>query len=328
MIVIVPEIYSPLFSRYSGVPGSLKRRISHSPKGLTLLELLVSLGLFVVLLSVLWNVVSLFTRTQDQGTRLAERSQLVRSLSQLLEDDLRAAIQDPIHPSVEKLSGDDDVRRFGLNGTTHTLRVDVIEIDPFADPTASGERRVAAMGDVSPSAPRVPELKTVFYEMRPAGLFRREIDFETPDGAATPIGVTMSAPEVVDCRFRYFDGSQWSGGWESLQRNGLPVAIEATIRLVAISDVKKLRQKFSDESLDAAVQRLEISTPSVQRIVAYLPASPILKHEPFTRTSAPSKPQPPQPPKSESPIALPPVNPPPPSPPPASRPQQSWIRGS
>ena len=289
--------------------------------GFTLLELLVSIGLFVVLLSVLWNVVSLFTRTQDQGTRLAEKSQLVRSLSQLLEDDLRAAIQDPIHPLKETSVGDDDIRRFGLSGTPLSLRIDVIEIDPFAAPRPSNQHRGAAMGDVGMSEPRVPELKTVFYEMRSDGLFRREIDFETPDNAATPLGETMSAPEVVDCRFRYFDGNQWSDHWDSLMYNGLPIAIEATVRLVALSDVRKLRRNAAGDSIDAAAQRLEIAVPTVQRIVAYLPTSPILKHEEFKRTQPLPQPQPQTP--SPSPPSV--SNPPPPPP---ARPQQGWIRGT
>ena len=295
--------------------------LSKSRCGYTLLELLVSLGLFVVLLSVLWNVVSLFTRTQDQGTRLAEKSQLVRSLAQLLEDDLRAAIQDPIHPLAEPLIGDDDVRRFGLSGTAQTLRIDVIEIDPFASPPPTDQRR-AAMGNVTLSEPKVPELKTVFYEMRPDGLFRREIDFETPDNSAMPPGDTMSAPEVVDCRFRYFDGNQWSDAWESLGRNGLPVAIEASVRLVALSDARKLRREAPNGSIDAAIQRLEIAAPTVQRIVAYLPTSPILKHEEFKRAQPPPQPQTPPP----QPVTPSPLVPPPPPPPPG--PQQGWIRGT
>ena len=302
-----------------------ERGIVKGPQGLTLLELLVSLALFVVLLSILWNVVSLFTLTQDQGTRLAEKSQLVRSLSQLLEDDLRAAIQDPIHPLKEPLVGNDDVRRFGLSGTSRSLRVDVIAINPFATPTPAGQRRTAAMGDVA-SDPKVPELKTVFYEMRSDGLFRREINFETPDNAAMPLGEMMSAPEVVDCRFRYFDGNNWSDEWDSLNRNGLPVAMEATIRLIAMSDAKKLRRDAPNESVDEAIQRLDISTPTVQRIVAYLPTSPILKHEEIQRPQPKPKPQPqnflPPPPPISSPLELPPPPPPPPGP------QQGWIRGA
>ena len=302
-----------------------EHEIAKGSRGLTLLELLVSLALFVVLLSILWNAVSLFTRTQDQGTRLAEKSQFVRSLSQLLEDDLRAAIQDPIHPLKEPLVGDDDVRRFGLSGTARSLRIDVVEINPFAAPTSAGQRRATAMGDVAATEPRVPELKTVFYEMRLDGLCRREIDFETPDNAAMPSGETMSAPEVVDCRFRYFDGNNWSDEWDSLNRNGLPVAMEATIRLVAMSDARKLRRDAPGEPVDDAIQRLEIPTPSIQRIVAYLPTSPVLKHEEFQRPQPKPKPQ-------TLPLPLPPPPPVPsplesPSPPPPPGPQQGWIRG-
>jgi prepilin-type N-terminal cleavage/methylation domain-containing protein len=170
-------------------------------KGFTLLELLLALGLFVVLTGMLWNIIAIFSKNQTQGTRLAERSQLVRSLAQLLEDDLKAAIQDPIHPS-ENLTGDDDVRRFGLSGSLQTLRIDVIEINPFATLTPQPHR--ALLGELQPTTPRAEELKTVFYNFQQfTGLTRREIDFETPNINAQGVeGSNLQAPEVVGCRFR------------------------------------------------------------------------------------------------------------------------------
>ncbi len=273
-----------------------------------------------MLLAVLWSIVAVFARTQNQGTRLAEKSQLVRSLSQLLEDDLRAAIQDPIHPHKEPLAGDDDIRRFGLSGSAQSLRIDLIEIDPFTTPQPVS--RPGAMGDIPSQTARVPELKTVFYEMQANGLSRREIDFETPDAVINAAETTMYAPEVVDCRFRYFNGFQWSDSWESLERNGLPVAIEATLRLVSLADANRLRREARGEQLDSALSRLDLTSPTSQRIVAYLPTSPVRKFEEFKRTPAPKKPEPP---KIETP-STPNPKPPPPQPPP-SGPQQSWIRG-
>ncbi|MCL2624527.1 MAG: type II secretion system protein GspJ, partial [Planctomycetaceae bacterium] len=52
----------------------------------------------------------------------------------------------------------------------------------------------------------------------------------------------MSAPEVVGCWFRYYDGSQWRDNWNSLNRRGLPVAIEITLKMMPLSDVRKLRE--------------------------------------------------------------------------------------
>ena len=305
-------------------------------KGFTLLELLLSLALFLVLLGILWSVVAMFQRTQTRGTRLADRSQLVRSLAQLLEDDLRAAIQDPIHPFAG-IEGDDDVRRFGLSGTSQMLRVDVIEINPFSQPEArqaARQPRQTAFGEALDATqdrePKAPELKTVFYHFsNDTGLSRREIDFETPDvHSSGQEADNMLAPEVVDCRFRYFNGSDWSDSWESLEREGLPVAIEATLKLLPLAEAQRVRTKPDEIE----------TTPLMSRIVAYLPTSPVRQFEEYQRKTPPKKEElfpPPPPPPSTLPDIQQPVEPPPldlapadpwPTPLP-SGPQQSWIRG-
>ncbi len=39
------------------------------------------------------------------------------------------------------------------------------------------------------------------------------------------------APEVLDVRFRYFDGSGWASSWDSIAKKSLPVAVEVTLKL-------------------------------------------------------------------------------------------------
>ncbi len=260
------------------------RQLPRRREGFTLLEMLLSISLFIVLVGILWNVVSIFSKAQTQGNRLAERSQLVRSLEQLLRDDLQAAIQDPIHPQLADLKGDDDIRRFGLSGSEQTLRIDVIEINPFAVQPEETARH-AMMGEVRTSGPKAAELKTVFYDFTVAsGLARREIDFETPDiNAPGPEGSDMLAPEVVECRFRYFDGKSWSDTWESLDRGGLPVAIEATLTLLPLSEAIQLRQIRGGSTLEEALARSDFSVPVKSRVVSYLPTSPVRKFEEYKR---------------------------------------------
>jgi prepilin-type N-terminal cleavage/methylation domain-containing protein len=300
-------------------------------KGFTLLELLLALALFVVLIGMLWNIISLFSKTQTQGTRLAERSQLVRSLAQLLEDDLKAAIQDPIHPS-EGSTGDDDVRRFGLNGSLKTLRIDVIEINPFV--TVNPQPRQALLGEVQTATPRAAELKTVFYDFQQfAGLTRREIDFETPDINAQGVeGSNLQAPEVVGCRFRYYNGSAWSDSWESLERGGLPVAIEVILSILPLSEAERYhREAAPNEDINSAVLRLRLSPPVLSRIVAYLPASPIRKFETYQRNTPTKKEEQTTVNVTSLPLPSPPplpLQPPPLSSPEPNKSQQSWIRGS
>ncbi|MDR2754078.1 MAG: type II secretion system protein GspJ [Planctomycetaceae bacterium] len=302
-------------------------------KGFTLLELLLVLALFVVLLGMLWNIISLFSKSQMQGTRLAERSQLVRSLAQLLEDDLKAAIQDPIHP-LENSIGDDDVRRFGLSGTLQILRVDVIEINPFVTTTVPQPRQ-ALLGEIQTTTPRAAELKTVFYDFQHShGLVRREIDFETPDfNTQTTEGTYLQAPEVVSCRFRYYDGLKWSDSWESLEHGGLPVAIEVTLHTLPLAEAERYRREATpNENFHSAILRLHLSLPVLSRIVAYLPASPIRKFETYQRKTPPRKEDASTVPLTSQPLTVSPVpqQQPLPSPPPepTNKSQQSWIRGS
>jgi hypothetical protein len=289
---------------------SRRRRVAangRSPRrGLTILEVLLAMSLLVVLLSMLWSMTQVFSDIFVKGTQRAGKSQLVRSLSQLMHDDLGSAIQDPIHPSQKKMLGTAAVRRFGLNGNDQELRIDVVQINPFkARPQG---KRSAPSGDAlyggtgSGYIAQAPELKTVFYRfVHPAsyeaisgearcGLRRKELDFETPTGeesgadlesiggtmtgpsafeanAFQPQGLppldgegtydsasgytvpiteqlqrnlddaTMWAPEVVECRFRYYDGKRWSTSWNSLQRKGLPVAVEVTLELMPLEDI-------------------------------------------------------------------------------------------
>ena len=273
-----------------------RTKISRQSSGFTLLELLISMSLMIVLISILWSLIRVYSGYYAAGTRRIDRSQLVRSLSQLLSDDLGAAIQDPIHPLPASLAAGDVVRRFGLLGTTDSLRVDVIQINPLAPGSDLYSPRQATAGSARSTSMQVPELKTIYYDFFPLasqsfgkqnGLVRREVSFEAPgpsnnssqaafgeeafpDIGVNPLGFepenqnlfpkpptiaeqllhendpnAMWAPEIVEIRFRYGDGANWTDSWDSLEKNGLPVAVEVVMKLMPVEDVEKLRQKSS-----------------------------------------------------------------------------------
>ena len=283
-----------------------------SHRGFTLIEVLIVMGLLVVIFGAIWGIVETFSKSFTRGEMRAERSQLVRSLSQLVTDDLGCAIQDPLHPARE--SNSNTVRRFGLSGSNTSMRIDVMQINPFRTGNMTVQYGVQA-----------PELKTVYYDFAMyspsgGGLTRRELDFETPTGppgqsqmqrdigddtsadfedtgelaaigsdspsladygggtslaesvtianqsqtyqqqmsmmppemiaaqqaarnyANDQLQLEMSAPEVIGCWFRYYDGSQWQDNWNSLERKGLPVAIEITLKLMPLVDAQALRE--------------------------------------------------------------------------------------
>ncbi len=376
-----------------------KDRTSESTRfGLTLLELLISMSLMIVLISILWSLIHMYSDYYAAGTHRIDRAQLVRSLSQLLGDDLGAAIQDPIHPLPPSLVAGDVVRRFGLFGTSDSLRVDVIQINPLAPGSDMYSARRAAVGPVQNVKMQVPELKTIYYDFlpltaqsvgKPSGLVRRELSFETPvptnnssqtvnfgeetvlENPLFPTKPTtiaeqllrendpdaMWAPEIVELRFRYGNGTNWVDSWDSLKKNGLPVAVEVTLKLMQVGDVEKLRKKSSflpqtvagtdteesfdsirpvgspfenttplsttpntSQTLESLARELGLAPPVEQRLVVYLATSPLIKSDPIRRPVPPAVPKPP------TPTLVSPPSPPRPAPPEPTVPSQQWLR--
>lgn len=363
------------------------RTLISARKGFTLLEMLIVLVLVVVLLGGLAALIRVFTNSYYADERRVGRAQLARSISQMLEEDLGSAVQDPIQ-NVTEDANRQFIRHFGLRGDARSLQIDVVQPSLFASTaTASENKRVLSGGDKSPASRQVPELKTIFYEFVPInaveeteseqtdpnssaagttdgadlgstlsgslsgatdptaaaalgydslggvnglvdgtfldgtkplaqkfGLSRRELDYETPDeqeneqtvdaalgfgaqidpetGAVdstlagslttppdaqnstlastspevnaalgivdesqvvykeplTAVQIAMDAddgytwaPEVLDCRFSYFDGTDWQESWDSIQNKGLPVAIKVELKLAPIDDVDLYR---------------------------------------------------------------------------------------
>ena len=91
-------------------------------------------------------------------------------------------------------------------------------------------------------------------------------------------------PEVVSCRFEYFNGSAWASTWNSDQQQGLPVAIRLSLRLVKTEDLEKLAAIFGeassqssplDDAIDSRLPSTAASTVSQNRSTDDSPAEPL-----------------------------------------------------
>jgi hypothetical protein len=49
----------------------------------------------------------------------------------------------------------------------------------------------------------------------------------------------LLVPEVVGCRFRYFDGLAWVSAWDSQQQHGLPRAVEVEFWLLTRNEINQ-----------------------------------------------------------------------------------------
>ena len=111
------------------------------------------------------------------------------------------------------------------------------------------------------------------------GLVRREAGRATTAYAAehgkldqTDHGIDLLAPEVAAVKFSYCDGTEWLDEWDSIEKGGLPVAVEITLAIVPA----KVRQ----EQADSTVQRAGLATEQtdssqwlIYRLIVHLPAA-------------------------------------------------------
>ncbi|MBR2003183.1 MAG: prepilin-type N-terminal cleavage/methylation domain-containing protein [Thermoguttaceae bacterium] len=127
-----------------------------SRAGFTLLEILLALALIAVLLAGVSAITSLYSRNYTTTERRVSRAQLARSISQMLSEDLGAAVQDPIQ-AVADDPNRQFIRRFGLRGDSRSLQIDVVQPNLFATTATPEEnRRVAEGGSKSPESRQVP----------------------------------------------------------------------------------------------------------------------------------------------------------------------------
>ena len=200
------------------------------------------------------------------------------------------------------------MRRFGLFGTRHELRIDVLQIVPIEVGLAAyrwdDDRGRESLPADAPRH-RAPELRTVCYtfnkrleineleslhgmstddeahmEEALLGLVREEMDFETRiDG-----GSMLWVPEVMGLEFRYFDGSGWRSQWDSIKLKSLPVAVE--VRLEISTD--EIRLHAEQEANQA--RRAQTGPPDYEtyRLVVELPSANLHKgpRKPAAQTAA------------------------------------------
>jgi hypothetical protein len=271
--------------------------------------MLLAVGLCSALLLTLWMLYGTYARLFSKGQTRVEHAQLCRALVQQIADDLRSAVQDPIGGAESESQGSAARRRFGLFGTSRELRFDVLQVTPTQGSLVPVGR--ASLSQSGTGAPRVPELRTVWYGLAtpalaqdesltnmPQGLVRRELDFESPAddlsdiatgllaeqeagaavaGPSNPSDSLVCVPEVVSLQFRYFDGAGWSSEWNSLQRKSLPAAVEVVLG-VAGSGPGLNTVAARGKALPAAAAS-EAHTPTY-RLIVDLPASPSYRKTP------------------------------------------------
>ncbi|WP_373650953.1 hypothetical protein [Schlesneria sp. DSM 10557] len=171
-------------------------------------------------------------------------------------------------PSAEQL-----IPKFGLLGTSRSLRLMILQADPAQTQGPTDLTEVLPLPG-QPRASFATELRTIQYSFalpteaattneaqHPPGLVRREWSWETWAGIHALSSSVPSAevsdlpdwnaedalafergrdvhhlPQVIGIEFRYFDGLDWDFEWDSEERGSLPVLVEVLLKVSTTGD--------------------------------------------------------------------------------------------
>lgn len=241
--------------------------------GFTLIEVLLSLALAVLVLTVIGTAIDLDLRLLQSSRTDVEQCRLARAVLRQIGDDLRCAVR-YVAPSSTAV-----VNTFAAPGIYGDSTQ--IQIDMSRTPKPSAGSMTTDILD-SPAAP-TGDVRSVTYMLVPGlmdgsidssgGLVRYETDWASAATAASDgrlatelMGQTPIAPEVTALQFSYWDGAEWVAEWDSQEREGLPQAVEAAITVVrprADGEIPAASSSLDSTGDDSArTYRLRVNVPT------------------------------------------------------------------
>ncbi|MDR3181958.1 MAG: type II secretion system protein GspJ [Planctomycetaceae bacterium] len=124
------------------------------------------------------------------------------------------------------------------NYTTYTSersRVNRLVVRMFNDDlTSAAERLTGTQQQLQFAAgtPAAEDIVTITYQQRQGiGLYHSALVRQKQPAGNAP-ALTDILPNVVECRFRYYDGTKWHDVWDNQKQTGLPKAVELAYRIL------------------------------------------------------------------------------------------------
>jgi prepilin-type N-terminal cleavage/methylation domain-containing protein len=218
---------------------------SAAARGLTLLEVVISIAVIGLilgsLLTFLWQTLEIRNRTR----LLAERTQIAHGVLDRMAAEIRGCLGGerigfPVEP---RLIGD---RRSISLLTTATPSKDYYRFFRESDELPPGSHDIRQIGY------RLwvdPQEETEDGQPLVGGLIRTEkqtlnqfvVDEQNPEQLRQDVW----APEIGYIEFRYFDGVEWDVKWEVTQENSLPQLVMITIGFESMT-----KDEYEDADLD------------------------------------------------------------------------------
>jgi len=216
-------------------------RRAQRARAFTLLEMIISIGLFIFVMSVTFAFYRRSLETREEGASKSRDAQLARVILKRMAKELRQAsgfvpgygtgvygLEDRIEVNTlvipdRKLTEQRTIRdeqlpgQFDLQQIRYYIAWDEENVDTNGYPRALGLARRAN--------------RTYLRDVA----FRDEEEQATEaDAAQLAWKEELYAPEIKFLEFRYFDGARWWDTWELVQGNSLPQIVQITIGFVPV----------------------------------------------------------------------------------------------
>ncbi|NIS60473.1 MAG: hypothetical protein GTO13_07200 [Proteobacteria bacterium] len=220
--------------KYNPVP---KRRLSNSPwrgsplttmTGFTLLEIIISIGILVVILTIIYGTFNSSMRAFTVMENLGDAYGQARLILNRMSEEIGSVY-------LSKNNSNPGTGLLGEDGEQDDLPFDSLHFTSLSHVRWVKDSRESELCEIGYYLEKDPETEKSFF-------FRRE-DWNV-DGTLQEGGVVLEMAEGVDgLNFRYYDGEEWVDEWDSKARNGLPKAIEVVLLM---SDQSQKRIAFSN----------------------------------------------------------------------------------
>ena len=229
-------------SRYRCVVPNSEFHIPNS-NGFTLIEVLLSMAILVVLMSVVYGSFSTAGRNVEQAEAARDETDLARTLLAKLSDDLTNAYFNP------------NMRQVSQNTN---MSVNLTILYGKKDESGEGEDKVRrdSLSLTTLTNWRKPDSKETellevgyFFKEKPDGsgysLYRREKRELSADVPPLEGGVEYEITDRIEgLQLRYYNGTTWADEWDTRTRGGLP----KTVELALTSDTGKVYLTQADVS--------------------------------------------------------------------------------
>jgi type II secretory pathway pseudopilin PulG len=217
-------------------------------RGLTLLEVVISIALIAMLLGALLTFFWQTLATRDQARRVADRTQLVQQVLERISAELRGCIGvDKINFPLQQFVGERRKITFVTTPLPPRKAYDLIS-EPQLQPNLQDDLR-----EITYELWIDPDETTEDGEPLVGGILRTERQAINPyipesevpeDQDLIYLRRDLWSHELGYLEFRYFDGVEWSTTWSVTSGNPLPQLVQITVGFDSLT-----REELEDQDL-------------------------------------------------------------------------------